>query len=348
MIHKLHIQVIKLVLTVLLFGAVTVRAQETLCVGSVKQFAVDLTENNGNGTTGSTYTWQVMTGGFAGNITPITASGNHVEIDWGVTPLGTYTLRVTEFNGCENFREMEISLSNEVDLNELNNLLICPEGGSVTFNAGFGYDSYAWYDADGELLANTRLLTVEEPGIYTLEVTQNGCTATQTVEATPMDFPIFTVNTDAYNTIMVDHTGGNVEQLEYQLEDMNGNVIKSWQVGNVFYGVSQGIYIVRIRTWDATCSTFITATTIAIPNAITPNGDGINDIWDLSRLQNTAPNAKIEVYDRYGKLFKVITSADQFKWDGKYMGKPVPTASYVYIIYLGDEKITGYLLIKNY
>jgi len=333
---------------VLLFGAATVKAQETLCVGSVKQFAVDLTENNGNGTMGSTYTWQVMTGGFTGNITPVTASGNHVEIDWGVTPLGSYTLRVTEFNGCENFREMEIILNNEVDLNELNNLLICPEGGSVTFNAGFGYDSYTWYNSDGELLANTRLLTVEEPGTYTLEVSQNGCMAMQTVEATPMDFPIFIINTDVYNTIVVDHTGGNVEQLEYQLEDMNGNVIKSWQVGNVFYGVNQGIYIVRIRTWDATCSTFITATTITIPNAITPNGDGANDVWDLSRLQNTAPNAKIEVYDRYGKLFKVITSADQFKWDGKYMGKPVPTASYVYIIYLGDEKITGYLLIKNY
>lgn len=331
----------------LLFGAVTVRAQQSFCVGSVKQFAVDTTENDGNGSTGSIYTWQVMTGGFTGSITPVTASGNHVEIDWGVTPLGYYTLRVTEFNGCENFREMEIALRDEVDLNELNDLLICPEGGSVTFNAGFGYDSYAWYDAGGELLANTRLLTVELPGTYTLEVSQNGCTATQTVEATPMDFPIFTVNTDAYNTIVIEQTGGNVNQLEYQLEDMNGNVIKSWQVGNTFYGVNQGIYIVRIRTWDATCSTYIMATTISIPNAITPNGDGYNDVWDLSRLQTLAPNAKIEVYDRYGKLFKVITSADGFKWDGKYLGKSLPTASYIYILYLGDEKISGYLLIKN-
>lgn len=332
----------------LFFGAVTARGQELLCVGSVKQFAVDLNENNGNGSTGSAYTWQVMTADFAGTITPITASGNHIEIDWGTTPWGTYTLRVTEFNGCENFREMEIILNHEVDLNELDNLLICPEGGSVTFNAGFGYDSYAWYDADGELLANTRLLTVEEPGTYTLEVTQNGCTATQAVEATPMDFPIFTINTDAYNTIVVEHTGGNVEQLEYQLEDMNGNVITSWQLGNIFYGVNQGIYIVRIRTWDATCFTHIMATTISIPNAITPNGDGINDFWDLSRLQDTVPNAKIEVYDRYGKLIKIITSADQFKWDGKYLGNPLPSSSYVYILYLGDEKITGYLLIKNH
>jgi len=349
LIQKLNIQAIyKTILTVLLFGAATAWGQEILCVGSIKHFAVDISENNGNGSTGSTYTWQVTTGPFAGTITPMTASGNRVEINWGASPTGDYLLMVTETNNsCTNTQEIEITLRNEVDLNELEDLLICPEGGSVTFNAGFGYDSYAWFDQSGELLSGTRLLTVEEAGTYILEVTQNGCTATQSVEATPMDFPVFTINTDVYNTIIVEHLGGNVEQLEYQLEDLTGNIIKSWQVGNIFYNVPQGIYIVKIRTWDATCYTYITASTLSIPNVITPNSDGHNDIWDLSRLQSYAPDARIEVYDRYGKLLKRITSADQFKWDGKYLGKPLPSTSYIYILYLGDEKITGYLLIKN-
>lgn len=331
----------------LLLGAAMVWGQETLCAGSVKEFAVDITENAGNGSTGSTYTWQVTTPGFTGTITPLTASGNHVEINWGTTPEGTYTLRVTEFNGCENRTETQIILTNELELDVLENLLICPDGGSVTFDAGNGFDFYEWYNADGELLSNTRILTVEEPGSYTLQVRRDGCAASQTVEATPVDFPVFVVNTDIYNTIVVEHIGGNVDQLEYQLEDLEGNVIKPWQTGNVFTGIKEGIYIIRIRTWDDSCHTYKTVVAISIPNAITPNNDGYNDYWDLSRLQNYAPEAKIEVYDRYGKLIKKITKEDNFRWDGKYLGSPLPSTSYVYIMTIGDEKFTGYLLIKN-
>lgn len=352
MIKGLYIQAIckiTLFTAVLLSGAVSVAGQEILCMGSTKQFGVDLNENNGNGSTGSVYTWQVSGGAFGGNIVPLTPSGNKVEIQWGTTPIGTYTLTVTEnSNGCLNTQELQIQLRDEIELNELEDLLICPEGGSVTFNAGFGYDSYNWYNQDGELLSETRLLTVSEPGTYFLEVTQNECTATQSVEAIPMDFPAFTVNTDAFNTIVVEHLGGNIENLEYQLENLNGDIIKSWQVSNVFNGIGQGFYIVRIRSWDATCYTYITAATVGIPNVITPNGDGYNDIWDLTRLYQYAPDAKIEVYDRYGKLLKIISAENGFKWDGKYQGKPLPSTSYVYILYLDHEKITGYLLIKNY
>lgn len=331
----------------LLLGGI-VYGQQIICVGSSHIYKVDESENNGSGTIGSTYIWQVTEPEFQGNINPITASGNQAEINWSNSPEGLYNLTVTEhFNGCEHTKQITVQLRSEIELNELEDLLICPEGGTVTFNAGFGYDSYNWHNQNGELLSETRLLTVEEPGTYHLEVTQNGCIATQTVEAIPMDFPVFTVNTDAFNTIIVEHSGGNVTQMEYQLESLDGSIVKSWQVSHIFNNVPQGIYIVRIRTWDATCYTYITASTISIPNAITPNGDGINDIWDLSRLQTYAPDAKIEVFDRYGKKLKIISASNGFKWDGKYQGKPLPTTSYFYIMYVNDQKITGYLLIKN-
>ncbi len=331
----------------LILGSI-VYGQQVICIGSSHIYKVDENENNGNGSNGSTYSWQVMEASFEGAINQITPSGNQIQINWNGTAEGLYTLFVTEhFNGCENTKQINIQLRDEIELNELENLLICPEGGTATFNAGFGYDFYKWYNQNGELLSETRLLTVEEPGTYILEITQNGCTATQTVEATPMDFPVFTVNTDAFNTVIVEQFGGNIEQLEYQLEDLEENIIKTWQVSNIFNNVPQGIYIVRIRTWDTTCSTYITASTISIPNVITPNADGINDVWDLSRLQIYAPEARIEVFDRYGKMLKIISAANGFKWDGKYQGKPLPSTSYVYIMYLGDQKITGYLLIKN-
>lgn len=335
-------------MTVLLFGAGTALGQEIMCVGSVKQFQVDASENNGNGTTGSTYAWQVTSAGFSGTISSLTASGNRVEIDWGTTTEGNYMIRVTETNnGCPNFIETEVSLRNEIELNELEDLYICPEGGDVTFNAGFGYDSYAWYNENGDLLGNTRQLTVDEPGIYQVEVSRDECSATQTVEAIPIDFPVFVINTEVYNSIVVEHIGGNVEELEYQLEDLDENVIKPWQTSNTFYGINEGAYLVRIRTWDASCYTYKFALTVSIPNTITPNGDGYNDNWDLTRFYNYAPDARVEVYDRYGKHITTISKENNFIWDGTYLGRPLPTTSYVYIMYINGEKITGYLLIKN-
>lgn len=335
---------------VLLLWGSTLYGQQITCTGSSHIYRVDENENGGNGTAGSTYSWTVVEPGFQGTINNIPGypSGNQVEINWGNTPQGDYTLIVTEtFNSCLNTQEITVTLRDGIEIDTLEDLLICPDGGSVTFDAGFGYDAYSWYNEADELLSTSRELTVEIPGTYRLEVRSDNCVATELVQAVPIEFPIFVVKTDVYNTIVVEHIAGNVDELEYQLEDLEGNVIKPWQVGNTFNGVKEGIYIIRIRTWDASCSTYKTAVTVSIPNAITPNGDGYNDVWDLSRLQNYAPDARIEVYDRYGKFIHALNKENNFRWDGYYLGRPLPSTSYVYIMRIGEEKITGYLLIKN-
>ncbi|MEZ4798734.1 MAG: hypothetical protein R2809_02930 [Flavobacteriales bacterium] len=74
---------------------------QVICVESVEPYQVDYLENGGAGTTGSTYTWNVLTAGFTGTITP-GATSNIISIDWGTTPAGTYVLEVIETNtGCE-------------------------------------------------------------------------------------------------------------------------------------------------------------------------------------------------------------------------------------------------------
>jgi len=67
-----------------------------------------------------------------------------------------------------------------------------------------------------------------------------------------------------------------------------------------------------------------------IPNAFSPNGDGINDTWEIKYLESY-PGATIEVYDRGGRL--VFNSINYPKnWDGTTNGKPLPVATYYYII----------------
>lgn len=73
---------------------------------------------------------------------------------------------------------------------------------------------------------------------------------------------------------------------------------------------------------------------IAIPNTFTPNGDGINDVWNIPLLALYNKNV-VNVYNRYGQL--VFHSAGYgTPWDGTYKGSTLAVGAYYYIIQLDD------------
>lgn len=66
-----------------------------------------------------------------------------------------------------------------------------------------------------------------------------------------------------------------------------------------------------------------------IPNAFTPNGDGINDTW-IIRAANCDSKINVSVFNRYGQL--VFSAVDyQNNWTGTFRQKPLPAAAYYYI-----------------
>ena len=79
-------------------------------MGSVANYRVDFSENNGQGTIGSTYQWVVISANFQGSITPITSSGNQIQIDWSTTPAGAYALKVTETNQSNCISEQQLTV----------------------------------------------------------------------------------------------------------------------------------------------------------------------------------------------------------------------------------------------
>jgi gliding motility-associated-like protein len=81
------------------------------------------------------------------------------------------------------------------------------------------------------------------------------------------------------------------------------------------------------------------------PNTFTPNGDGINDRWEIKNLEQY-PEAAIEIYTTSGTLvFRNIGNSQQ--WDGTYRGKPLPSGTYYYVIdpKSGRNKIAGYITL---
>jgi len=79
---------------------------------------------------------------------------------------------------------------------------------------------------------------------------------------------------------------------------------------------------------------------VRIPNAFSPNGDGVNDTWLISSLEGY-PGVLVEVFDRWGtKVFEKVDYYDG--WNGTYNGKPLPKGAYLYVVTLPDgRKITG-------
>lgn len=74
---------------------------------------------------------------------------------------------------------------------------------------------------------------------------------------------------------------------------------------------------------------------VLMPNAFSPDGNGINDTWNWSL--SGANEAKIMIYNRWGQcLFQ--STEPQGKWDGNYLGKPLPEGIYIVAaVYKGER-----------
>lgn len=73
---------------------------------------------------------------------------------------------------------------------------------------------------------------------------------------------------------------------------------------------------------------------VYLPNAFSPNGDGVNDYFRVARL-NGQPLLSISIYDRFGMIVFNSTNASQ-GWDGRYRGNPQPAGTYVCIVRYQD------------
>jgi gliding motility-associated-like protein len=75
---------------------------------------------------------------------------------------------------------------------------------------------------------------------------------------------------------------------------------------------------------------------LAIPNAFTPNSDGINDTWIIKNI-TSFPKNTVTIFDRYGQQI-FFSKGYGLPWDGCYLNKNVPAGVYYYVIDTGVQK----------
>ena len=71
-----------------------------------------------------------------------------------------------------------------------------------------------------------------------------------------------------------------------------------------------------------------------IPNAITPNGDGLNDVFNVVGL-GYADMYNLKIHNRWGELLFESNKISE-GWDGRFMGEIVQSGVYIYIVTFRD------------
>lgn len=121
-----------------------------------------------------------------------------------------------------------------------------------------------------------------------------------------------------------------------------------WQDSNVFRDLLHGVHKIYVREKTNICAVTTQEFTIfKINNIITPNGDGVNDHWEIEGLENY-PGTIVRVMDKNGVVVMEKTVKGKFSWNGTFLGRALPTDNYWYHIVLTDGRLlTGFVVIKN-
>jgi gliding motility-associated-like protein len=111
----------------------------------------------------------------------------------------------------------------------------------------------------------------------------------------------------------------------YQLDD------GPFQVSPIFESVSLGTHSITVKHING-CSKLRNDNVLVIdyPKFFTPNNDTYNDTWNIFSFRDVL-NARILIFDRYGKLLKEISPSGS-GWDGTYIGQPMPANDYWFTV----------------
>ncbi len=208
--------------------------------------------------------------------------------------------------------------------------------GTLELDAGEGFSGYEWSPTN----ETSQKINVNTPGEYCVKITSTeGCSFVQCVLVKEGSLPEFNVEVVSSNLIV--HVSSGNGPYEYSL---NGII---WQNENQFPYTKGNTYTIFVREKSKPgCVASKTIHIPSIPNVITPNGDGINDFWDLSTLNFYSGTIKVKLFNQYGTLVKELTINN-----GKNLANneiKLSTGTYWYIIEIPNfTLLKGWLLVKN-
>jgi gliding motility-associated-like protein len=123
--------------------------------------------------------------------------------------------------------------------------------------------------------------------------------------------------------------GGGMEWYRWQ----NGTT------GRTYKAIDQGTYWVKVKDANGCFGTDTVTinkrgdlypSTLFMPNAFTPDGNGVNDFYPMNKFPKVGALYNVKLYNRWGEKIIELESPD-LNWDGNINGVPAPEGAYVYL-----------------
>lgn len=261
-----------------------------------------------------------------------------------------YTYTAVAYNDfCQTSKEYDVQvLVDEPLKGDITGVSEVCEGFEATFDAS-SYDAttYTWYpDTIGLTASPVQTVKPTESTQYTVDMVRGLCSASDTfvviVHSNPVIESIDSIALRDRQIVLVQDRGEAPFLYGIDVQPADENNIKT----NLTF--SKHIVNVTDRYGCKTTGSFrLDPPAIVIPELVSDNGDGINDVWLIPNLADVYPNAIVTIYDRFGKQLAQFLGADSEGWDCTYMGKKLPSTDYWYQITIEEinREYTGHFTL---
>jgi len=206
---------------------------------------------------------------------------------------------------------------------------------------------YEWFYNGSLTTVTTSFNDINETGTYTVIVTDpNGCSSSRSITVNPSETAsIESVSVEGIapnNTVTINVSGNG--DYEYALNESN----VFYQDSNVFKNISQGFYTVYVSDKNGCGIVEQQISVIGFPRFFTPNGDAINDVWQVLGFDTLFNELEyIRIFNRYGKLITEINTL-QRGWDGTLNGNKLPSDDYWFKAkFIDSRTYTGHFALKR-
>lgn len=290
---------------------------------------------------------------------------------------GLYSLVITDQYGCTATNDISVTVAPK------------PQAPSLVYNSPLCADdlleitdtntyiitpmAYNWILADASTASTTipqLVVTAPVVGTYSLVVNMDGCFSDTSSIAVDYQPNVVAINDDIElefrDSILNFNVAANdVTNTAYSVSiigmpakgnvSINADGTLNYIAGYSAFGRDTITYTICDVNCPDNCDTAQVFITIVadfecyIPDAITPNTDGINDVWNISCI-NEYPNREVSVFSRWGEL---VYKGNGNDFDGKYKGNDLPDGTYFYILKLNDtthvpnDTFKGTLIIRR-